>query len=53
MNVSHVSVMDLLRDPGNPLYAEPHSMADIFMNLQNYQYITLVPITKNTFSVKF
>ena len=27
MNVMHVSVMDLLGDPGNPLYAEPHSMA--------------------------
>ena len=26
MNVTHVSVMDLLGDPGNPLYAEPHSM---------------------------
>ena len=23
----HVSIMDLLGDPGNPLYAEPHSMA--------------------------
>ena len=30
MNVSHVSVMDLLGDPGNPLYAEPHSMAEHF-----------------------
>ena len=26
----HVSVMDLLGDPGNPLYAEPHSMAKHF-----------------------
>ena len=24
----HVSIMDLLGDPGNPLYAEPHSMAE-------------------------
>ena len=30
MNVLHVSVMDLLGDPGNPLYAEPHSMAEHF-----------------------
>ena len=30
MNVSHVSIMDLLGDPGNPLYAEPHSMAKHF-----------------------
>ena len=30
MNVSHVSVMDLLGDPGNPLYAEPLSMAEHF-----------------------
>ena len=27
INVMHVSIMDLLGDPGNPLYAEPHSMA--------------------------
>ena len=27
INVMHVSIMDLLSDPGNPLYAEPHSMA--------------------------
>ena len=27
INVTHVSIMDLLNDPGNPLYAEPHSMA--------------------------
>ena len=27
-NVMHVSIMDLLGDPGNPLYAEPHSMAE-------------------------
>ena len=27
INVTHVSIMDLLGDPGNPLYAEPHSMA--------------------------
>ena len=30
MNVSHVSIMDLLGNPGNPLYAEPHSMAEHF-----------------------
>ena len=30
MNVMHVSVMDLLGDPSNPLYAEPHSMAEHF-----------------------
>ena len=27
INVMHVSIMDLLGDPGNPLYAELHSMA--------------------------
>ena len=27
INVTHVSIMDLLGDPGNPLYTEPHSMA--------------------------
>ena len=30
INVMHVSVMELLGDPGNPLYAEPHSMAEHF-----------------------
>ena len=30
MNVTHISVMDLLGNPGNPLYAEPHSMAEHF-----------------------
>ena len=30
MNIMHVSVMDLLGDPSNPLYAEPHSMAEHF-----------------------
>ena len=30
MNVSHISIMKLLGDPGNPLYAEPHSMAKHF-----------------------
>ena len=30
MNVLHVSVMELLGDPGNPLYAKPHSMAEHF-----------------------
>ena len=28
--MSHVSVMDLLGNPSNPLYAEPHSMAKHF-----------------------
>ena len=28
INVTHVSIMDLLGDPGNPLYAELHSMAE-------------------------
>ena len=28
INVTHVSIMDLLGDPGNPLYTEPHSMAE-------------------------
>ena len=30
MNVSHISVMDLLGDPSNPLYTEPLSMAKHF-----------------------
>ena len=30
INVMHVSIMDLLGDPGNPLYAEPHSMAEYY-----------------------
>ena len=30
MNVSHVNIIDLLGEPGNPLYAEPHSMAQHF-----------------------
>ena len=28
INMTHVSIMDLLGDPGNPLYTEPHSMAE-------------------------
>ena len=28
--MSHVSIMELLGDPGNPLYAETHSMAKHF-----------------------
>ena len=28
INMTHASIMDLLGDPGNPLYAEPHSMAE-------------------------
>ena len=28
--MSHVSVMDLLGDPSNPLYTKPHSMAEHF-----------------------
>ena len=30
VNITHTSIMDLLDDPGNPLYAEPHSMAEHF-----------------------
>ena len=30
MNVSHISVMDLLGDPSNPLYAKSHSIAEHF-----------------------
>ena len=30
MNVSHTSIMDLLGDPSNPLYAEPLSMTEHF-----------------------
>ena len=28
INMMHASIMDLLGNPGNPLYAEPHSMAE-------------------------
>ena len=28
INMTHASIMDLLGDPGNPLYAELHSMAE-------------------------
>ena len=28
INVTHISIMDLLGDPGNPLYADRHSMAE-------------------------
>ena len=28
INVMHASIMDLLGDPSNPLYTEPHSMAE-------------------------
>ena len=30
INITHVGILDLLGDPGNPLYAEPHSMAEYF-----------------------
>ena len=30
INVMHISIMDLLDNPGNPLYAKPHSMAEHF-----------------------
>ena len=30
INMTHHSTMDLLDNPGNPLYAEPHSMAEHF-----------------------
>ena len=30
INATHISILDFLGDPGNPLYAEPHSMAEHF-----------------------
>ena len=30
INVTHASIMELLGNPGNPLYAKPHSMAEHF-----------------------
>ena len=30
INTTHVGILDLLGEPGNPLYAEPHSMAKHF-----------------------
>ena len=30
INTTHLSILDLLGDPGNPLYAKPHSMAKHF-----------------------
>ena len=30
INMMYISIMELLGDPGNPLYAEPHSMAEHF-----------------------
>ena len=30
INATHLGILDLLGDPGNPLYAEPHSMAKHF-----------------------
>ena len=30
INATHPGILDLLGDPGNPLYAEPHSMAEHF-----------------------
>ena len=30
INANHLIILDLLGDPGNPLYAEPHSMAEHF-----------------------
>ena len=30
INTTHIGILDLLGDPGNPLYAEPHSMAEHF-----------------------
>ena len=30
INTTHLGILDLLGDPGNPLYAEPHSMAEHF-----------------------
>ena len=30
ISTTHPGILDLLGDPGNPLYAEPHSMAEHF-----------------------
>ena len=30
INTTHIGILDLLGDPGNPLYAKPHSMAEHF-----------------------
>ena len=30
ISATHPGILDLLGDPGNPLYAEPHSMAEQF-----------------------
>ena len=30
INATHVGILDQLGDPGNPLYTEPHSMAEHF-----------------------
>ena len=30
INVMHITIIDLLDNPGNPLYAKPHSMAEHF-----------------------
>ena len=30
ISVTHASIMELLGDPGSPLYAKPHSMAEHF-----------------------
>ena len=30
INATHLGILDLLGDPGNPLYAKPHSMAEHF-----------------------
>ena len=30
MNIMHISIMELLGDPGNPLYTDSHSMAEHF-----------------------
>ena len=30
ISLTHHSIMDLLDDPGSPLYAQPHSMAEHF-----------------------
>ena len=30
INATHLGILDLLGNPGNPLYAEPHSMAEHF-----------------------
>ena len=43
INVMHASIMDLLGDPGNPLYAEPHSMAEHYAMLAGARALGNLP----------